>query len=135
MKPLLKISFAAAVLGLFFTSCKDDDDYQTIESVDRIKIDSVKIVNDTMSVFSVQSIRTYSTYGSKCQGFYGYDYIHADELDRDVTAYQYFTNGACSQSAFTSASQINFSPQKTGSYTFRFWNGDNNWIVKTIVVE
>ena len=51
MKSLLKISFAAITCGLFFTSCKDDDDYQTIESVDKVKIDSVKIVNDTMDVF------------------------------------------------------------------------------------
>lgn len=135
MKPLFKISFAAAVLGIFLTSCKDDDDYQTIESVEKVKIDSVKIVNDTMSVFSVQSIRTYSTYASKCQGFYGYDYIHTEKFEREVTAYQYFTNGSCAQTSFTAAGQINFSPQKTGTYTFRFWNGDNNWIIKTIVVE
>lgn len=135
MKSLYKISFAAAVLCLSVISCKDDDDYQTIESVDKVKIDSVKIVNDTMSVFSVQSIRTYSTYASKCQGFYGYDYIYAGEFDRDVTAYQYFTSGACAQTSYTTAGQINFSPRKAGNYTFRFWNGDNNWIIKTIVVE
>ena len=135
MKSLLKISFAAAVLGVFFTSCKDDDDYQTIESVDKVKIDSVKIVSDTMSVFSVQSIRTFSTYASGCHGFYGYDYIHKSDFERDVTAYQYFTNGICTQASHQSANQINFSPQKKGNYTFRFWNGDNNWITKTIVVE
>ena len=135
MKSLLKISFAAAVLGVFFTSCKDDDDYQTIESVDKVKIDSVKIVSDTMSVFSVQSIRTYSTYASTCRGFYGYDYVHTGEFDREVTAYQYLTNGMCSQVNHKSANQINFSPRKKGNYTFRFWNGNNNWITKTIVVE
>lgn len=135
MKSLLKISFASVVLSLLFTSCKDDDDYQTIESVDKVKIDSVKIVSDTMDVFSVQSIRTYSTYASGCQGFYGYDYIHLSDLERDITAYQYSSSGPCSQASHKSANQINFSPQKTGTYTFRFWNGDNNWITKTIVVE
>lgn len=135
MKFLLKISFAAITFGLFFTSCKDDDDYQTIESVDKVKIDSVKIVNDTMDVFSVQSIRTYSTYSSGCKGFYGYDYVHLSDLERDITAYQFTTNGPCTQATYTGANQINFRPQKVGAYTFRFWNGDNNWITKTIVVE
>jgi hypothetical protein len=135
MKSLLKISLAAVIFGISFTSCKDDDDYQTIESVDKVKIDSVKIVNDTMDVFSVQSIRTYSTYSSGCKGFYGYDYVHLSDLERDITAYQFTTNGPCTQAIYTGANQINFRPQKAGKYTFRFWNGDNNWITKTIVVE
>jgi hypothetical protein len=41
MKKLLKIGFSALLLGLFLVSCNDDD-YDTIESIDKIKIDSVK---------------------------------------------------------------------------------------------
>ncbi|KMQ68467.1 hypothetical protein ACM39_08115 [Chryseobacterium sp. FH2] len=134
MKKYLNLGFSAIVLGLFFTSCNDDDDYQTIQSIDKVKIDSVRIVNDTMDVFTVQSIKTYSTYSSQCQGFYGYDYIHGNNLTRTVTAYKYLTDGNCAQNHVIS-SQINFSPQQTGTYTFKFWNGDNNWITKTIVVE
>ncbi|MBB4805318.1 hypothetical protein HNP38_000590 [Chryseobacterium defluvii] len=135
MKTLLNIGVSAAILGLFVISCDDNDDYQTIETVDKIKIDSVKIVNDTMDVYTVQSIKTYSTYSSHCEGFYGYDYVHSDNLTRTVTAYKYITNGPCAQGNYTAAGQINFSPQHTGTYTFKFWNGDNNWITKTIVVE
>jgi hypothetical protein len=135
MKKFLNIGFSAVILGLFLTSCNDDDDYQTIESIDKIKIDSVKIANDTMDVFTVQSIRTYSIYPSHCEGFYGYDYIHNDNLTRSVTAYKYITNGPCVQNSFTGTNQINFSPQQTGTYTFKFWNGGSNWITKTIVVE
>lgn len=130
-----KLLFSVLILGLSVTSCDDDDDYQTIESIDKIKIDSVKIVNDTMDVFSIQSIKTYSTYPSHCEGFYGYDYIHNDNLSRTVTAYKYITNGPCNQATYTAANQINFSPRKTGTYTFKFWNGGNNWITKIIVVE
>ncbi|WP_449398296.1 hypothetical protein [Chryseobacterium wanjuense] len=92
MKKLLYFGISTLVLGLSITSCNDDDDYQTIESIDKIKIDSVRIVNDTMDVFSVQSIKTYSTYPSHCEGFYGYDYIHTDSSTRTVTAYKYITN-------------------------------------------
>lgn len=135
MKKFFHIGFSALVLGLFFTSCNDNEDYQTIENVDKIKIDSVKIINDTMDVFTVQSIKTYSTYPSHCEGFYGYDYVHNDNLTRTVTSYKYITNGPCTQSAYTAADQINFSPQQVGTYTFKFWNGGNSWITKTIVVE
>lgn len=136
MKSIVKLSLSLIfVAGVFTTSCKDEDDYETIEFAEKVKIDSVKIVNDTMSVFSVQSIRTYSTYASKCQGFYGYDYVHSGNFSRDITAYQYHTNGSCTQANYVSANQINFSPQQVGTYTFKFWNGDNNFITKTIVVE
>lgn len=135
MKKLLNIGVVVMVLGLFLTSCDDDDDYQTIQSIERVKIDSVKIVNDTMDVFTIQSIRTYSAYSSHCEGFYGYDYVYNDNLTRTVTAYKYITNGPCAQGNYTGVNQINFSPQQTGTYTFKFWNGGNNWITQTIVVE
>ncbi|MCW3162197.1 hypothetical protein [Chryseobacterium oryctis] len=135
MKKYINIGFSAIVLGLFLTSCNDDEGYETIQSIAKVKIDSVKIINDTMDVFTVQSIKTYSNYSSQCQGFYGYDYIYGDNLTRTVTSYKYLTDGNCAQNNHVVASQINFSPQQIGTYTFKFWNGDNNWITKTIVVE
>lgn len=134
MKKLLNIGFSVFVLSVLLVSCNDDD-YHTIESIDKIKIDSVKIVNDTMDVYAIQSIKTYSTYPSHCEGFYGYDYIYSNNLERTVTSYKYITNGHCTQGKYVGANQINFSPQSKGTYTFKFWNGGNNWITKTIVVE
>ncbi len=135
MKTFMKIGLSVIFAGISLISCKDDDDYETIESVDKVRIDSVAIVNDTMDVYSVQSIRTYSGYASGCQGFYGYDYTHNGNFGRDVTSYQYNTNGICQQATHKSANQFNFSPQQVGVYTFRFWKSDNSWITRTIVVE
>lgn len=134
MKKFLNIGFSALLLGLVLVSCNDDD-YQTIESIDKVKIDSVQITHDTMDIFSIQRIKTYSTYSSQCQGFYGYDYIHNGNFDRSVTAYKYITNGPCTQKSYSAVNQINFNPQRAGKYTFTFWNGGNNWITKTIVVK
>ncbi|RNA62266.1 hypothetical protein D1631_10160 [Chryseobacterium nematophagum] len=135
MQKNLIIGCSITVLGLFVSSCNDNEDYSIIQSIDRIKIDSVNIVNDTMDVFALQSIRTYSTYPSRCEGFYGYDYIYEDHSSRRITAYRYFRNGPCTQNTYVGVNQINFSPQHKGTYRFSFWNGDDQWIVKTIVVE
>ncbi|WBV60759.1 hypothetical protein PFY12_01250 [Chryseobacterium camelliae] len=135
MKKIINIGISAVVLGLILASCNNDDNYQTLESVNKVKIDSVKIINDTMDVFTVQSIKTYSAYQSNCEGFYGYDYIHDDNVTRTITAYKFTTDGACEPSTKTIASQINFSPQQPGTYTLKFWNGGSTWITKTIVVE
>nr|WP_315027749.1 hypothetical protein [uncultured Chryseobacterium sp.] len=134
MKKLLNIGFSVLVLGTFFVSCNDDE-YNTIDSIGKIKIDSVRLVNDTMNVLGVQRIRTYSTYPSQCQGFYGYDYVYDTNFERSITAYKFITNGPCNQGNHVIASQINFSPQRKGTYSLKFWNGGDNWITKTIVVE
>jgi len=134
MKKLLSIGFSVLFSGLVFVSCEDDD-YQTVQSIGKIRIDSVKIMKDTMDVYSIQSIKTYSTYSSQCEGFYGYDYIHDSSLQRSVIAYKYTTEGPCTQETHVATSQIKFNPRQTGTYTFRFWNGSNSWITKTIVVE
>lgn len=68
MKNLLHIGFSVLFLGMMVVSCEDDD-YQTIQAIGKIKIDSVKIMKDTMDVYTIQSIKTYSTYPSQCEGF------------------------------------------------------------------
>jgi hypothetical protein len=130
-----------ATLTALLTSCDSHrDNYSEIKSTDRLVIDSVQINSDTMTVNSVQSIRTFSHYTSSCQGFYGYDY-QKDNLTRNVTAYQYMTNGnQCSAIDKTYYSQFNFQPQTSGTYTFNFWNGiapadGDSYITKTIVVK
>jgi hypothetical protein len=134
MKRLLNIGFSAIILGVMITSCNDDD-YETIQSIDKVKIDSVRITNDTMNIFDVQHIKTYSSYISQCEGFYGYDYVYSTNLTRTVTAYKFRTDATCSQSTHQAMNQINFNPQQTGTYTFKFWTGTNTWITKTIVVQ
>lgn len=134
MKKLLNIGFSALLFGFALVSCNDDD-YQTIESIDKVKIDSVKITNDTMDIFAIQHIKTYSAYSSQCQGFYAYDYVYDGGFKRTVTAYKYISNGPCAQKSYSAVNQISFNPQRIGKYTFTFWNGGNNWITKTIVVK
>ena len=139
MKSLFKISWALLFVSSAIISCTENDDYDTIEYTDKIKIDSVKITKDTMSVYEIQSIKTFSTYTSKCEGFYGYDYIYSDEFTRTVSSFKFKTAVDCGGNV-THASQINFRPQQSGNYTFKFWNGTNSageniWIEKMIVVQ
>ena len=138
MKKLILL--APLVAALFLTSCKDDRfEGDEITSVDPVKIDSVNIPKDSMAVLSVMPIKTYSNFTSKCEGFYGYDYVHTNEFIRNVTSYKFKTSAQCGDQV-TRSSQINFQPQKVGNYSFKFWNGKDNsnkdiWIEKTVVVQ
>lgn len=135
MKTILKLSTLAIFFGLVFTSCGFDDDVSTPIQVSKLKIDSISIINDTMDVNSVQSIKTYSTYANSCNHFYGYDYQNLNNLEREITAYQYSTEENCNQSTYVGENMINFNPQQTGTFTLKFWKGDNDWITQNIVVQ
>lgn len=128
------ITFAAAVFCMSaLTFCNERGDENLVTDMHPLSIDSVRIAQDTMKIFTVQPIYTYSDYRASCEGFYGYDYRYIAEFARDVTAYQFTTNAACGVSVLR-ASQINFRPQQPGTYRFRFWNGGNNWLERQIVV-
>ncbi len=136
-----KLIFPAIAVSLFFitVSCDNNSDYETITDVNKIAIDSAKVVNDTMQLGAIQSIITYSKYTSGCEGFYAYDY-QRDDMDRYVTTYKYKTDGTCQTDTFSRGSKINFEPRETGTYVFKFWQGTNSanqdvWLEKNIVVE
>jgi len=133
------ITAIAGILIFSLSSCNDhNSDYDQITEVNRVAIDSVKLVNDTMQVFAVQSIITYSDYTSGCEGFYAYDY-QRDDFDRYVSTYKFKTDGSCGNSG-AHPTKIDFQPRETGNYVFKFWQGkdaDSNdiWLEKTVVVE
>ena len=138
MKNILKFSFSLFII-ITLMNCNDRNEENLIQSVERVKIDCVKIAQESMDIFTTQTIKTFSNYTSKCEGFYGYDYVHSDELTRTVSAYKFKTDVACGEKVVR-ASQINFRPQQKGNYTFKFWNGTNSageniWIIKMIKVK
>lgn len=132
--------FTVLAFSVFMlSSCNDRFEGDEITNIEQLKIDSVTIPQDTMEVYSTQTIKTYSNYSANCEGFYGYDYLHTNQLEREVTSYKFKTSATCGE-VLTKASQINFRPQQTGTFTFKFWNGtnasgENIWIEKNIVVE
>ncbi len=135
----MKKVFAFMSMSILLTttfSCKDDD-YETIQSVEKVAIDSVVIPKDTMQIYSIMPITTYSQFTEGCEGFYGYDY-QRDNFSRYVTSFKFKTDGTCGSTSIINASNINFQPQNTGVYTFKFWQGEVNdedvWLERTVVV-
>lgn len=138
MKNILKL-FLPVIFVLSALSCNDRLEGDEVQSVDTLKIDSVKILNHSMDIYSVQSIKTYSTYSANCEGFYGYDYLHTDQFERKVIPYKFKTDGNCGE-MIPKASWINFQPQKVGTYYFKFYGGKDSsgediWIEESIEVN
>lgn len=139
MKKIVLICFS--ILLIFSVASCNDDRLEGNEVVDvnAVKIDSVKIANYTMDVMTIQSIQTYSNYNKNCEGFYGYDYLYSGSFERQVISYKFKTDANCEESV-TKVSQINFRPQKIGTYVFKFYkgkddSGKNLYIEENIVVK
>lgn len=138
MKRILLICFPLALI-FSSVSCNDRFEGDVVQNIETVKIDSVKIAQDTMNVYSTQSIKTFSNYTENCEGFYGYDYLHTAPLERKVISYKFKTDGNCLDNV-TKVSQINFRPQVEGIYVFKFFSGknaagENVFIEKNIVVQ
>lgn len=133
MKHIIQLTLIFTLAITAFSCKSDDENYPEVVQIDKVPIDSVKLVSNTMKVNEVQSIRTYSTYGNGCQDFYEYDYQKLN-FDRNVTAYSFTHNGVCTQALHTEMSQFTFQPVVPGTYTFNFWQSDTSTITETIVV-
>lgn len=103
MKNLLYI-ITAIISITFFQSCLDREKEKNLE-ISKIKIDNVKIPQSTMDLFTVQTIKTYSTYASGCDRFYDYDY-RTDNFNRIITSYFYKENNACTQATHVSTNHL-----------------------------
>ncbi len=136
MKRIINIAIVSAFL-VGIVACNDRFDGDEIKTIDKVAIDSVRVVSDTMVVYDIQSITTFSNYNAGCEGFYGYNYDR-DQLDRYVTAYKYKTDASCTN-IVAAASKFDFRPEQTGTYVFKFWKGKDQagndiWDSKNIVV-
>ena len=92
MNTMFKSIFAAFVV-FSLASCNDRLEGDEILSTEPVKIDSVKIAQDTMDIYTTQTIKTYSQFSTQCEGFYGYDYQHVAPLERKVISYIFKTSG------------------------------------------
>ena len=138
MNRFFKFLPLSIVIGVVLISCSQEDN-NVISDVQSLKIDSVKLASETMTLGSSQSITTYSQFQENCEGFYGYDY-KSNVNERVVTALSFKNEDVCGSKKVTGASFINFAPKEIGTYSFRFWQGKNSsgndiWLTKTIVVN
>lgn len=137
MKKMIKLIGIVVVVALL-QSCNGRDYGYEISSVNPVKIDSVKWQADTMTVLMTQEIKTYSNYQEGCEGFYGYDY-QKEDMNRKVISYKFKTEAPCGNSSIAGWDILRFRPEKTGTYTFKFWQGKDAsdhdiWLEKNIVV-
>lgn len=114
-------------------SCNREETSEYITEVAQLKVDSVLVPQDTIAINSTQTLRTYFKLQQSCEGLYNIDYQSESGLIRNITPYKYKTNITCGD-ATAGHSDISFTPKEVGTYTLKFYSGENTWITKNIVV-
>jgi len=133
----LKWFIGLILISLSVVSCLDDE--PTVEVVYKYKaVDSVQI-GEIHPSRQVTEIRTYFTRTNSCENFFNYEY-HILGNERSVSAiFSEFEDASCEEISEPSYSVLQFKPENSGIYTFRFWNGlDENgqdvFIIKEIEI-
>lgn len=128
----------ATVLTL--SSCSLNDDNPPRYYTEALPIESVDIPEE-FKLGEIYPITVYYTRPNNCYNFYNF-YFDSEENQRTVAVVDtYFEDSSCIEESMEAESSFNFEVRYTGTYVFRFWQGqddtgsDNYYIVEVPVVE
>lgn len=132
----MKKFFIALALSILAVSCKErNDELKNISDISTVAIDSIKVPQDTVSMGSAITIKTYTTMQSGCESFYRFNY-HSDGFTKEITAQKLRLNTNCGNPVVVTGN-FSFAPQAAGNYTLKFKNSStaDTWISHKIVVK
>lgn len=121
--------------GLIFNSCLDDEPTAEVE-YKYAPVDSVHI-GEIRPARMVTEITTFFTRQSDCEVFFDYDYqIAGNERTVSIISSN-LVNQNCIEIMEVESNKLQFRPETSGKYVFRFWagNASNNepiFIIKEI---
>ena len=109
--------------GIFFTSCLDDEPILQVDyayaPTDSIQIGEIRPARE------VTEIRTYFTRNSECETFFDYDYqISGNERTVSIVISDLQVDD-CLEISQVEENTLQFKPETSGTYTFRFWAGND----------
>jgi hypothetical protein len=116
------------IVGLFILSsfalqsCLDDENIQNVtyhyKGIDSIHVGQIN------SARQVTEITTYYTKISNCENFFDYEYRSLGN-ERTVTMVTFRLPNDCTTETELDSTILRFRPEVPGTYTFRFWNGND----------
>lgn len=121
------------LIGIFAVSCLDDEPVMNVtyqyRPVDSIQIDSIYPARQ------ITEIKTFFTTTNGCQQFFNYDYTAiGNERTVSIITSEIQESG-CTDVTKVESFTLKFSPERSGIYTFRFWNGKDENGQDTFIIR
>ncbi|RDV16072.1 hypothetical protein DXT99_05220 [Pontibacter diazotrophicus] len=128
-----KLSWLFLFLFFVITACDDDD--EAIPIVDGpVPVTQVQ-GPDNMTVGQTAEIEVTFRVRNECGQFERFEEV-VSGMTYTITVHAEYIGQACAQVITTRTEGYLFTPTTAGTYTFRFWSGENNqFVTHTIVVQ
>lgn len=133
----LKWFIGLFIFSLSVASCLDDEPTLNV-SYQYKSIDSVQI-GEIHPAREVTKIKTFFTRTSNCENFFDYEYhILGNERTVSIVTSKY-SDSSCEEISEPASYVLQFKPEMSGLYTFRFWggtdeNGQDIFIIREIEI-
>ncbi len=133
----LKWLIAVMWMGLFISSCLDDEPTVKV-SYQYTPVDSIQL-GEIRPARQVTEIKTFFTRDSECETFFDYDYLISGNERTVSLVVSQLENQQCMEISQVSSNSLQFKPEESGVYVFRFWAGNDEndepiFIIKEIEI-
>jgi hypothetical protein len=128
MKRIVIVLFSVILL-----SCSPNADSPVNHHFEYVPVVSVEAPNEFI-LGQVHQIKVKYALPNSCYGYYSYDYIYQNE-SREVSTIALVNDEiACTQAIIEGEYTINVEAQQHEAYTFKFWQGEGEFLTVIIPV-
>ncbi|WP_161890484.1 hypothetical protein [Pontibacter russatus] len=126
------------LFALFATLCfgcsKEEEDVQALRTTAPAPIVQVVVPTDTIEAGENTGITIHFLVNNGCGEFGSFD-VTKDSQSLLVKVYPQYRGEVCADAIFTREVIYTFKPESPGNYTLKFWQDDNSYITKTLIVQ
>ncbi len=131
MKTLL---LCLTVLTLTAFSCSKEADELSLRTSDPAPVLAVTVPEKVFTVGESIAITVSFQVRNGCGQFSSFE-TSSDGNVLTIHVIPYYAEGFCTQALETRQTTYTFQPQQAGTYTLKFWAGENDYIFETVVVK
>ncbi|WP_162051985.1 hypothetical protein [Pontibacter pamirensis] len=122
-----------ALIGFILMSCSKEE--QTVSPLNARPAPVVQVdAPETASFGENVTVTVYFLVNNGCGEFGSFEATRSGNTIT-VEVYPHYREGFCTQALETREVIYTYKPEEAGTYTFKFWAGEDQFITKTIVIE
>ncbi|MCJ8166538.1 hypothetical protein MKJ04_16960 [Pontibacter sp. E15-1] len=131
MKALL-LCFTLLTFACF--GCTKEADELRLRTADAAPVVQVVVADKVLTVGESATLTVFFEVRNGCGEFGSFD-TNSDGQTLTVRVIPHYREGFCTQALETRETTYTFTPKTKGTYTLKFWAGENDYISETIVVQ
>ncbi|WP_147294171.1 hypothetical protein [Pontibacter diazotrophicus] len=122
-----------ALIGFVLLSCSKEE--ESVSPLDAYPAPVVQVdAPETASVGENVTVTVYFSVNNGCGEFGSFEATRNGNTIT-VKVYPHYREGFCTQAFVTREVTYTYKPEEAGTYTFKFWAGEDQYLTKNILVQ